>query len=90
MTVELGLLLDGSATTYNYTFEDPGSTAIKAQVDALNTGYFTLTPLSPGETFTTASGLTYAASPDTPEPASVLMLLGGLAGIWVLRGRRRR
>lgn len=89
MTVELGLYLYGTASTYNYTFEDPGSTDIQAQVDALNTGYFTLTPLTPGETFTTASGLTYAASPDTPEPASAVMLLGGLAGIWAVRRRKR-
>jgi hypothetical protein len=89
MTVELGLYLYGTASTYNYTFEDPGSTDIQAQVDALNTGYFTLTPITPGATYTTASGLTYAASPDVPEPAPALMLLGGVAGIWAVRRRKR-
>ncbi|HUO12623.1 MAG TPA: hypothetical protein VMU37_07695 [Caulobacteraceae bacterium] len=62
-----------------------------ADFNALDTGYFTLTPITPGASFTTASGLTYAASPDAgiPELSTWALLVAGAAFVGVgLRMRR--
>ena len=59
-----------------------------ATFDASDTGFFTLTPITPGAGFTTASGLTYAASPDVPEPATWMMLILGVAMIGFAARRR--
>jgi len=64
---------------------------ISSEFDALNTAWLTLTPVTPGAGFTTASGLTYAAAPDTsvPEPSSLVLLGGGLFGLLASRRVRR-
>jgi hypothetical protein len=53
--------------------------------NASDTGYLILTPVTPGAGFTTASGLTYATSPETPEPATIMMVISGIVAIAGLR-----
>ena len=70
-------------------------TSQSAVFDASDTGFFTLAPLTPGASFTTASGLTYASSPDVsavPEPSTwAMMLLGfGLIGATLRRMDKSR
>lgn len=68
------------------------ATDASAQFNAADTGFFTLVPITPGASFTTASGLTYAASPDVgevPEPATWAMLILGI-GMVGFAARRRR
>ena len=47
-------------------------------IDDSDTGYFTVTPSSPGAGFTTASGQTYSVSSAVPEPATWTLLVAGL------------
>jgi hypothetical protein len=55
--------------------------------NASHTASLTVTDLTPGTSFTTASGFNYAATPSTvPEPSSLLCLLTGLA--WFARRRK--
>jgi hypothetical protein len=81
-SIELGLNFQGLATN-----EAPQTAVATAQMSAEDTGYFTLTPVTPGAGFTTQSGLTYSLNPDTaaPEPGSVAMVLIGLAGLYAVR-----
>ena len=80
-TIELGLYLSirdlavGGQATY-----DLGDGA-----------YMTLTPVTPGASFTTASGLTYASAPDAapvPEPGSVVLIATALCGLASTARRR--
>jgi hypothetical protein len=91
-SVELGLFLWGRTQVYNFSFEDPGSPDIQAEFNAQDTGYFTLTPITPGASFTTSSGLTYAAAPDlAPVPeASTTWLLAAALGATAIRFRKWR
>jgi hypothetical protein len=68
-----------------------GGENMSASFDAANTGYFTLTALTPGAGFTTDSGLTYANDPDAgvPEPAGWALMVLGFAGAGVAIRRRR-
>jgi hypothetical protein len=86
-SLELGLYFTGYVNDTTFY----ASETAQGQVNAENTGYFTLTPVTPGASFTTASGLTYAADPDstTPEPASILLLGTGLAVLFAVQMRRR-
>jgi hypothetical protein len=89
-TIQLGQFLDARVSA-----SDAYSDSASATFDASNTGWLTLTPIKPGASFTTASGLTYAQSPDAfgavPEPSSwALMLLGfGAIGAAMRRNRSR-
>ena len=68
------------------------ATSSSAVFDAADTGYFTLTPLTAGASFTTGSGLTYSASPDgaVPEPEAWAMLILGFGGLGVTMRRLRK
>jgi hypothetical protein len=84
--VQLGEMLSARA----YVSQETTGSAI---FDASNTGFFTLTPITPGASFTTASGLTYAEFPDmpsgVPEPSTWALMLLGLATIGVAMRRKR-
>jgi hypothetical protein len=85
-SVELGLYLIGGADTAGNNVGDPSESASFA-----STGFFTLSPVTPGAGFTTASGLTYSNDPtsaDVPEPASIVMLSMGLATLGAMRRRK--
>jgi hypothetical protein len=66
-----------------------GSEAGSLTVDDSNTATFTVTPLTPGFGYTTASGLSYAPASTTavPEPSSVALLLAGIGFLLVMRKR---
>jgi hypothetical protein len=89
-TVQLGELLWARPSV------GEGVTSQSAVFDASNTGFFTLAPITPGASFTTASGLSYAQSPEiagaVPEPSTwALMLLGfGAIGLRMRRRKLRR
>lgn len=53
--------------------------------NAANTANFFLIPVTPGATFTSASGGTYAAPAAVPEPATFLFVTAGLIGVAVRR-----
>jgi hypothetical protein len=60
-------------------------------IDDSDTGYFTVTPLTSGAGFTTASGLTYSPVSSVPEPSSVLPLSTAIALLfWIARLQRKR
>jgi hypothetical protein len=58
-----------------------------AIVDASDTANFYIMVLTPGASYTSASGLIYAAT--TPEPASLSLMAGALFAIWVGVQKRR-
>lgn len=59
-----------------------------ANVDASHTGSVHINVLTPGVTFTSDSGATYAPPVSTvPEPSTLLLLIPGLGGIVLLRNR---
>jgi hypothetical protein len=66
---------------------------LSADFNASN-AYFTLTPVTEGAAFTTASGLTYTAAPDaaasTPEPSTFLLFGVSLIAAGLVRPRRSR
>jgi len=86
-TVQLGELLWARPSV------GEGVTSQSAAFDASNTGFFTLTPITPGASFTTASGLTYAQSPDlvgaVPEPSTWALMLLGFGAIGAAIRRRK-
>jgi hypothetical protein len=84
-SIELGLYLWARTGAYNF---DTGSNNILAEFNASDTGYFTLTPITPGAGFTTASGLTYAANPDVATPEPAYTVLCGLGFVGALGFRR--
>jgi hypothetical protein len=89
-SIELGLYLWARTQAYN-DFADSASSDILAQFKASNTGFFTLTPITPGAGFTTASGLTYAGDPDAstvPEPSYLFVMAFGITGLWAVRKRK--
>jgi hypothetical protein len=92
-SIELGLFLSVRTSADNEGFA--GSADSTAEFLGGDTGFFTLTPVTPGAGFTTASGLTYAADPDdvlssTPEPSSLTLLATGLLGTAALLRRKIR
>jgi hypothetical protein len=58
-------------------------------IDDSDTAYFTVTPLTSGAGFTTASGLTYAPVSSVPEPSSAVPLSAAMA-LFFLIGRSQR
>jgi hypothetical protein len=86
-TVQLGDLLWARASAGNAVSES-------SFFDASDTGFFTLTPITPGASFTTASGLSYAASPEAagavPEPSTWGMMLLGFGVIGAAMRRQNR
>ena len=58
-----------------------------ASVDARNTNDIFIDLLTPGESVSAASGVTYSAS--TPEPATGGLLLAGMVGALVVRRRQK-
>jgi len=85
-SVELGLSLSGGAVTTGNNVGDPSESA-----SYVSTGFFTLSPVTAGASFTTASGLTYSDQPtsaEVPEPASIVMLTMGLAALGAVRRRK--
>jgi hypothetical protein len=89
-SVELGLFLIGRTESYA-AFGT--TTSVSSTLDLANTGWFTLTPLTPGAAFTTASGLSYSGDPDTvavPEPTSMILFASAFAVILASRRRHCR
>lgn len=68
----------------------PGSASAAAQVVANNTMSFRIDPITPGASYSTASGVSYLTNPlpAVPEPSEYLLLLAGL-GLVVAVARRR-
>jgi hypothetical protein len=87
-SVTLGDLLQITDQVVGYG----GGYTSTATMNDSDTGFFTVTPVTPGFSFTTASGLTYSGDPDavtaTPEPATMLLMGAGLIGVGVA-GRRK-
>jgi hypothetical protein len=86
-TIQLGELLWGR------TSADEAISEI-ATMNASDTGFFTLTPITAGASFTTASGLSYAQSPESvgsvPEPSTWTMMLLGFGAIGAALRRKPR
>jgi hypothetical protein len=75
--------LFGSAAVLD-TINQQGS----ATVDASDTANFYITILTPGASYTSASGLTYLAPTSVPEPGSLGVAGISLLGIWIATRRR--
>jgi hypothetical protein len=89
-SADLGLFMSGRTLSYS-AFN--GSNLVLSDLNVADTGWLTLTPLTPGAAFTTASGLTYSADPDSapasvPEPGSAGLLASAFAVVWASRRRR--
>jgi hypothetical protein len=78
-TLQLAATLTGSA--------DAAGVA-SATVDASDTANSYITVLTPGASYTTASGVDYAPPSTAPEPKSFWVMATAFAGIWA--GTRRR
>ncbi|HXS98784.1 MAG TPA: PEP-CTERM sorting domain-containing protein [Candidatus Limnocylindrales bacterium] len=85
--IQLGLYL--FARTGSYNILGPAND-LQTEFDAGNTAYFTLTPVTNGAGFTTASGLNYSSAPTVPEPSSIAAVVTGLAALRALARRRCR
>jgi hypothetical protein len=57
----------------------------QAIADALNTNFINIDVLTPGGTITSASGIGYASTTSTPEPATAAPALAVLAGFLLVR-----
>lgn len=88
-TIQLGQFLDARVSASN-EYADSST----ASFDASNTGWLTLTPITPGASFTTASGLSYALSPDAvgpvPEPSTWALMLLGFCAIGIAARRSNK
>jgi hypothetical protein len=73
--------------------DDAGYRGCSQIIDDSTTAFFTVTPVTPGLTFTSASGFSYAGDPDqaqVPEPASILLVGAGLLSGIIWRGKRKQ
>lgn len=61
--------------------------SITASIDGIDTSNFFLTPLTPGATYSTASGMTYNPVSAVPEPSSILLLVPVLLALVVVASR---
>ena len=87
--VQLGMALSYDTHLENSS-DFPYNSWLKSNIDAVDTGYFTLNSLTPGASFTTASGLTYTNAPvGVPEPVTWTTVLLGLFSAGSLLRRKR-
>lgn len=68
----------------------PDSPDVTAYVDAGNTVHSFIQVLTPGASFTSASGASYTPVTTTPEPGSLALVGTGLLGFVPVFGRKRR
>jgi hypothetical protein len=89
-TVEIGEYLYGRTGAYGSSYG--GAEPSEGVFDVADTGWFTVTPLTPGAGFITASGLDYSDSPEAamPEPSGVTLLCAGLFALAALRRLKGR
>jgi len=78
-TLQLTGTLDGSVSAAGVA---------SATVDASDTANSYITVLTPGASYTTASGISYPSPSAVPEPKSLWLMVTAFSGIWV--GTRRR
>ena len=88
-TLSSVLTLYGNAVVIEDT--PPGTESSSIVMDASDTGSGYITVLTPGATYSSASGIVYAAPSDVPEPTTMVPMAAGTFYLWLrLRVRRRQ
>ena len=78
------------ATGANAFTDGSGPIVGNGTVNALDTGLLAIESLTPGASYTTASGTVYSGSlVAVPEPSKLLLLLAGFAGLGICGYRGR-
>jgi hypothetical protein len=83
-TLQLAATLTGGAGAS----DDPGGAPSSATVDASDTANSYITVLTPGASFTTASGIDYSAPATVPEPNNLWLIVAAFGGIVAVTCRR--